>query len=107
MGVNLLMTPPTQLDHLFTITAHFYEIASANEQYHCRSVLEIVRTAATCSAVDAVVVMMNPGGSYPLADVTRGDLSEPDMVRTNPDMTQYQVMRVMEIQTWSRVRVLN
>lgn len=82
------------------------------------------RDAHTCASVkkpdsqslpDAVVIMMNPGSSRPLED---GDTDRllamplPDgfrkpLVLTQPDNTQYQIMRVMVSKQWNHVRVLN
>ena len=69
---------------------------------------------------DSLVIMMNPGGSEPmkksvenlytykninlLADSLK---SGDDIVKTKPDRTQYQIMRIMEWQQWSHVRVIN
>lgn len=57
--------------------------------------------------------MMNPGSSRPLAEVNnhiraRAIHTLPiSLVPTNPDTTQYQVMRIMHFQGWQHVRVLN
>lgn len=57
--------------------------------------------------------MMNPGSSRPLADVNNRIHAKAihelpiSLVPTKPDMTQYQVMRVMHHCEWRHVRVLN
>jgi hypothetical protein len=76
----------------------------------------------TCASVnsernlpDAVVIMMNPGSSRPIEDGDTDSLLTmplPDgfqkpLVLTQPDNTQYQIMRVMVSKHWKHVRVLN
>ena len=106
MSIDVLIMLPRDLDPLFTVTAHFYEIAGPVDRYRCRSVLEIARNGSAHREPDAIVVMMNPGRSHPIGEATVGG-AELAMVLTKCDDTQYQVMRVMEIQGWALVRVLN
>lgn len=67
------------------------------------------------SLPDAVVIMMNPGSSRPIED---GDtdrlLTMPlpvgfkkPLVLTQPDNTQYQLMRIMVSKHWKHIRILN
>lgn len=76
----------------------------------------------TCASVengknlpDAVVIMMNPGSSRPteagdtdslLTMPVPSDFQKP-LVLTQPDNTQYQIMRIMVSRNWKHVRVLN
>jgi len=65
---------------------------------------------------DVVVIMMNPGSSHPK---DKGPIDEKveyprsagtlkkKLVLTQPDNTQYQVMRVAVAQGWKHIRVLN
>jgi hypothetical protein len=114
--------PAEKLKKKFGVFGHFYSIQLApGEQLDCRSVLEIVTTKdkpadtnlLLKSAVDAIFIMMNPGSSIPLEEVNNrfSDKQVANMgaslVRTRPDTTQYQVMRVMHYCNWSHVRVLN
>jgi hypothetical protein len=56
---------------------------------------------------------MNPGSSVPLESVEntilRKDINKLNvsLVSTKPDVTQYQLMRIMHYCQWSHVRVLN
>lgn len=70
----------------------------------------------TCASVpDAVVIMMNPGSSRPIEDGdTDSLLSMPlpknfkkPLVLTQPDNTQYQLMRIAASKGWIHVRILN
>lgn len=107
----------------FSCYGHFYGWRLGAEEHSCRSVLEIVDERVDTAEpnrlwerrADAVVVMMNPGSSRPL---NRGwesevrsypevNLQEKVLVLTQPDNTQYQVMRVAVACGWSHVRVLN
>jgi hypothetical protein len=76
----------------------------------------------TCASVknegnlpDAVVIMMNPGSSRPIEDGDTDSLLtmplpggfQKPLVLTQPDNTQYQIMRIMVSKDWKHVRVLN
>ena len=107
----------------FACYGHFYAWRVGAEEHACRSVLEIVDGQVDASdpnrlwerRADAVVVMMNPGSSRPLSGgwetevrtYPEVNLKEKVMVLTQPDNTQYQVMRVAVACGWSHVRVLN
>jgi hypothetical protein len=64
---------------------------------------------------DAVVIMMNPGSSRPIEDGDTDSLLtmplpagfQKPLVLTQPDNTQYQIMRIMVSKHWKHVRVLN
>lgn len=114
-----------ELKKQFTCYGHFYELAFiSGETAKCRSVLEIVDTSipqdnpAAISEMkpDVVVIMMNPGSSRPkveghVDDVLEypgsGNPMQKKLVLTQPDNTQYQVMRVAVSKGWKHIRVLN
>lgn len=112
-----------ELKKRFTCYGHFYELALAGgEQVKCRSVLEIVDTTIPQhdpSAIyqlepDVVVIMMNPGSSHPKNKELENDLfasscapGTKELVLTQPDNTQYQIMRVAVEQGWHHIRILN
>ena len=114
-----------ELKKRFTCYGHFYELVMmAGERARCRSVLEIVDTAipqeipSDISEMepDVVVIMMNPGSSHS-KDIYHidGEIEYPqdngsmrkELVLTQPDNTQYQVMRVAAAKGWRHIRVLN
>lgn len=91
----------------FSVFAHFYRPPVGGGPL-CRSVLEIRRLNCEATKPDAIVVMMNPGGSLAKAEREPPSAPEPrTMVDTVPDTTQFQVMRVMRARHWNFVRVLN
>ena len=114
-----------ELKKRFTCYGHFYELQLMNgERAKCRSVLEIVDTSipqenpSDISEMipDVVVIMMNPGSSRPKVEghvdgvieyPAAGTSSRKELVLTQPDNTQYQVMRVSVAQGWKHIRVLN
>lgn len=114
-----------ELKKQFTCYGHFYELALMNgETVQCRSVLEIVDqsipqdspSALAGMIPDVVVIMMNPGSSRPKVEghvddvLTYPGSGNPMMKRlvlTQPDNTQYQVMRVAVSKGWNHIRVLN
>ena len=67
------------------------------------------------SLPDAVVIMMNPGSSRPIEDGDTDSLLtmplpenfKKPLVLTQPDNTQYQLMRIMVSKHWKHLRVLN
>ena len=113
--------PAADLKRKFSVLGHFYNVAvETGERFCCRSVMEIRRRANDSSSnrdhpdlPDAIVIMMNPGGSKPLdtapIDVSsaHGPFVNRHLVPTAPDTTQYQVMRVMLHLGWAFARVLN
>ena len=115
-----------ELKKRFFCYGHFYELELVSgSRLPCRSVLEIVDVSVPRedpSAIwgmepDAVAVMMNPGSSHPKDSGYRpasltyprpaGRAGEKELVLTQPDNTQYQIMRVAVSKGWRHVRVLN
>jgi len=115
----------SELKKRYACYGHFYELVLMNgDRAKCRSVLEIVDdtvpvdnpAAIPVQIPDAVVIMMNPGSSHPMdiyhldeeIDYPRsGDPMRKELVLTQPDNTQYQVMRVAVSMGWHHIRVLN
>ena len=114
--------PAKELKDKYGVFGHFYSVEVApNNVVDCRSVLEIVEkphapeqhSVLSSNEPDAVFIMMNPGSSRPLTEVSNRIHAESihelrvSLVPTKPDITQYQVMRVMHYCKWHHVRVLN
>ncbi len=114
--------PANELKAKYGVFGHFYSVEVAPDKVvECRSVLEIVEkrhapektSVLTSRKPDAVFIMMNPGSSRPLIDVTNHIHAEAidelpvSLVPTKPDTTQYQVMRVIHYCEWHHIRVLN
>lgn len=83
----------------FEIFGHFYELSSLK----CRKYLNIKRVGSNLSQPDIMVVMMNPGSSYPLDGIDNN--SAPS--EAHPDPTQDQIMAVMNNTGFNFARVLN
>ena len=123
-----------ELKKIFRCYGHFYRLhVEGIEPLLCRSVLEITslpreavgagtdpnelfsNSDATRDLPDAVVIMMNPGSSRPIEDGDTDSLLtmplpagfQKPLVLTQPDNTQYQIMRIMVSRKWNHVRVLN
>ena len=114
-----------ELKKRFTCYGHFYELVLMDGgRADCRSVLEIVDSSIpqdepseiSLMEPDLVVVMMNPGSSHPMDNrpveerieyPRQGDSIRKELVKTQPDNTQYQVMRVAVSKGWKHIRVLN
>jgi hypothetical protein len=115
--------PACELKTRYDVLGHFYSISFASgRSVDCRSVLEIVDrrdtpddlTGFSEACPDAVCIMMNPGSSRPLVPVDTVITSDrahrlipTSLVPTRPDITQYQIMRLMHYRSWRHVRVLN
>lgn len=114
--------PANRLKESYIVFGHFYDIElNSGNEIKCRSVLEITckksqpiePSQLSSSHPDAIVIMMNPGSSEPLAGIIEKIKQDqivelkPSLVLAKPDITQYQIMRVMHYCDWSHVRVLN
>ena len=109
-----------ELKKKFLVFGHFYDLCIKEETFKCRSVLEIISNSITDvkeSNPNAVVVMMNPGSSRPmdinyspkvfLPEEITANTWKKDIISARPDNAQYQIMRLMLLQQWEHVRVLN
>lgn len=85
----------------FVITGLFYKL---NEHEHCfRKFLDIKRVESTSLAPDLMVVMMNPGSSYPIDNIDNN--TKPSLAKH--DRTQTQIMQVMSESGFEFARILN
>jgi hypothetical protein len=123
-----------ELKKTFRCYGHFYRLhVQGTEPQLCRSVLEITslpreavgagrdpgdlfcHSGTSRNPPDAVVIMMNPGSSRPIEEGDTDSLLtlplpagfQKPLVLTQPDNTQYQIMRIMVSKGWQHVRVLN
>ena len=105
-----------ELKKSFNIYGHFYNLKLLDKVFHCRSVLEIKRKKSINKLPDIIVIMMNPGSSIPLNKFYKPKtyskkkyfcISEKELVPTRPDNAQYQIMRLMQMNNWNFVKVLN
>ncbi|MBF0358917.1 MAG: hypothetical protein HQL70_09940 [Magnetococcales bacterium] len=107
----------------FAVFGHFYDIAIADQKNSCRSLLELVDRGIVPddpnqlakSRPDLLIVMMNPGSSRPMdknykPKLVSGSQDIPksrEWVPTQPDNTQYQIMRIMLALGYKHGRVFN
>lgn len=83
----------------FEVTGLFYE----SNGYKLRKYLDIKRVGVAFNEPDLMVVMMNPGSSYPLDGINNN--SAPS--EAEPDTTQQQIMKVMNAAEFNYARILN
>lgn len=83
----------------FEATGLFYE---ANG-HKLRKYLEIKRVGAEANEPDLMVVMMNPGSSYPFDGIDNNSVPS----EAEPDDTQRQIMKVMDAAAFNYARILN
>ena len=83
----------------YNITGFYY----SEEKYNFRKYLNIKSRKYSCSEPDLMVIMMNPGSSSPLDKDDNGRHE----TEAKPDVTQKQIIRVMELGNYKYVKVLN
>jgi len=117
-----------ELKDIFTVYGSYYDLLiSGGDNIKCRNILENFRRShhikleeplrLSFSSPDSIFVMMNPGSSEPRQfgfrepklslDEAPERLSTLEMVFAKPDVTQYQVMRIMTEMKWDHVRIVN
>jgi len=88
-----------KLSEKFKIIGLFYEING----HKLRKYLDIKRKDSSQKTPDLMVVMMNPGSSFPLDGVDNN--SNPS--EAEPDTTQQQIMKVMDAASFDYARIIN
>ncbi|MFC3176481.1 DUF1643 domain-containing protein [Undibacterium amnicola] len=83
----------------FEVTGLFYE----TNGHKLRKYLDIKRVSAEANDPDLMVVMMNPGSSYPLDGIDNNAMPS----EAEPDTTQQQIMKVMDAAAFNYARILN
>jgi hypothetical protein len=83
----------------FKVTGLFY----AASGYKFRKYLDIKRLGTSQNKPDLMVVMMNPGSSFPLDGLDNN--STPS--EAEPDTTQQQIMKVMDATSFDYASILN
>ena len=83
----------------FEVKGLFYE----SNGYKLRQHLDITRVGVELNEPDLMVVMMNPGSSYPLDGIDNNSMPS----EAEPDTTQQQIMKVMDASTFNYARILN
>ena len=109
-----------ELKAKFSVFGHFYDLQIGEKVFHCRSSLEIVSKSVknlSTSKPTVVVVMMNPGSSKPLSreynpkkfsvKEIMSNSWDKEIIPTQPDNAQYQLMRLMLLKEWKHIRILN
>ncbi|OBT13158.1 hypothetical protein A9264_14415 [Vibrio sp. UCD-FRSSP16_10] len=83
----------------FEVTGLFYQ----QGDFKCRKYLDIKRVDSLQALPDVMVVMMNPGSSYPLDSIDNNMVASPAV----PDKTQDQIMKIMDNLNFDYARILN
>ena len=111
-----------ELNYKYNVNGNFYKVQLENNHViDCRNVLDITNKAKTPMNTNsllnmipnAIFIMMNPGGSKLLTDKPKViqfkkiDELKIQFAKTQPDKTQYQLMRIMLYTNWSHIRILN
>ncbi len=105
-----------ELKEKYKVYSHFYDLTISDTNLNCRNILEIRKNDTNEEIADVVVIMMNPGSSTPLDKNHKPEnysfdnflkLKNFSLIPTKPDNAQYQIMRLMELNNWNLVRILN
>lgn len=83
----------------FEVAGLFYEASG----YKLRKYLDIKRVGTAQKKPDLLVVMMNPGSSFPLDGIDNNSVPS----KAKPDTTQQQIMKVMDAASFDYARILN
>ena len=83
----------------YEITGLFYKIDNCK----CRKYLDIKLKSSKIANPDLMVIMMNPGSSYPLDE--KDNNTKPSLAK--PDKTQNQIVKVMQNTSHEYARILN
>lgn len=93
----------------FEVEASFYNVTVNDQVFECRSQARIKRKGVYKEDYDAILVLCNPGSC-------KGSMSPPVLdprvdkipfVPADSDPTQEQVMRLMVLQQWDQVNMIN
>lgn len=117
--MSVKFDPAKEFKDDYEVRAHFYRLKGCSSVL--RNILEInLKNPGKDVPPQAIVIMMNPGSAVPIEDVkipefTRDEIKSKDwviqclnnLVKTKPDLAQYQIMRLMRLKNWNFVRVLN
>ena len=119
-----------ELKENYSVYGSFYNIYQEGDEIaQCRNNLEIYNINCFEASEnnrmilklkekpDALAIMMNPGSSRPLSNECvetcyeleglENNIIKNKMVLAKPDITQYQIMRIMNEKKWAYVRVVN
>lgn len=113
-----------ELKKHYEVLGNFYKLEYSNgDELECRNTLEIYTKSNSNdirkkNSPDAVFIMMNPGKSRPKdknyeppivkeRDIKNSKAIKISLIETVPDITQYQVMRIMREKNWKHIRILN
>ncbi len=83
----------------YIVTGFFYEVSG----YKFRKFLDIKAKDSKLENPDLMIVMMNPGSSYPIDGKDNSRFA----VATEPDRTQLQIITVMKRAGFNYARILN
>jgi hypothetical protein len=97
---------------MYSFLGQFYRLPGTDGGF--RSSLDITLHSSVQRHLDALVIMMNPGGSHPLCDhlpkCLHGSCKHDESCQptpTNPDDTQKFITELMGLKGWEKVRVIN
>lgn len=107
-----------KLKNSYNVVGRFYDLETDLKIEKCRSLLTI--TDISCNNKnnqdELLVVMLNPGGSQPadenyiIRKLKKNEInriSEIPLVKTKPDIAQYQIMRLMNLKKIKKAKIIN
>ena len=96
----------------FDTWANFYTTKVEEVDYLMRSEAKIVRKGYESNAVDAIIVMANPGSCSAVDKNSQfspysSEDKQKEFVAARPDPTQYQLMNLMVRMKWNLLKIIN
>ncbi|CAM3156185.1 hypothetical protein [Sporolactobacillus spathodeae] len=95
----------------FEVEASFYNVGIGNRVFECRNQARIKRIGFPSNTLDAIFILCNPGSCDPLmkemVPVLDPRSAEVPFIKANSDPTQEQIMRLMKIEQWNLISIIN
>ncbi|MBU9720273.1 MULTISPECIES: hypothetical protein [Bacillaceae] len=101
-----------ELMDLFEVDGSFYKIKVGGQIFTCRSVAEVKRKNVSITEYDAIFILTNPGMCEPYFKDYKIPVLDPRLdaipvTKANSDQTQEQLMRIMLLEEWNSVAIIN
>ncbi|WP_139692972.1 DUF1643 domain-containing protein [Sporolactobacillus terrae] len=95
----------------FEVEASFYNMRVGDRVFACRNQARIKRIGFSSNKLDAIFILCNPGSCDPLikemVPVLDPRREVVPFIKANSDPTQEQIMRLMKIEQWNLISIIN
>lgn len=96
----------------YEVEGSFYNVDIQGEVFECRSQARIKRIGANDVNLNAIFILINPGGCLPTDKFYSIPVLDPrkttvPFVKAESDQTQWQLMRLMKLKNWHQIVIIN